>query len=279
VNAEPKLEDLSAYVDQELTGTARQELEAHLQTCETCRRRLDALRQTVSAVKAMPTEAPPRPFTIPPQRQQRKATTGWAWAGGALAAACLLIVVSIGFANLPHGGGTATTAARPATAQGGAADHFAAPGFNSTTVTDPQNPSRQLTLGTGMATTLSSDQSQKGTAASQAAPAPAYVPANGLLQVDLVLRGMPGDAVPTSLNDAHLRISLSRPGYEVFLTKPESFTATRESGAVRIAASYRLSSIGLPNPAAGDYTLRATWQGPDGSAVVLVAEVPVTITA
>ena len=92
MNTEPELEDLSAYLDKELTGTARQELEAHLQTCETCRRRLAALRQTVSAVQALPTEAPPRVFTIPPQRQQRRVATGWAWAGGALAAACLQLL-------------------------------------------------------------------------------------------------------------------------------------------------------------------------------------------
>jgi len=273
MSTEPELEDLSSYLDQELTGTARQQLEAHLQTCETCRRRLAALRQTVSAIQALPTEAPPRVFAIPPQRQQRTGAPGWAWAGGALAAACLLVVVTIGFANLTRGGGTATTAAQPAPLHGGAADRFAAPGFKSVTVTDPQNPSRQLTLSTGQAT-LSADQ--RSTTGSQGAPA--YVPASGLLQVSLVLQGVPGEGAPTSLSDAGVRISLSRPGYEVILTNPESFTASRESGAIRIAATYRLSSIGLPNPAAGDYTLRATWQGPDGSAVVLVAEVPVTIT-
>src|SRR5438270_526736 len=35
---EPQLEELSAYLDQELTDAARQELEAHLRECETCRR-------------------------------------------------------------------------------------------------------------------------------------------------------------------------------------------------------------------------------------------------
>lgn len=276
MSAEPNLEDLSAYVDQELTGIARQELEAHLQTCETCRRRLDAVRQTVSAVKALPIEVPPRAFTIPPQRQQRKATAGWAWAGGALAAACLLVVATIGYANLPHGGGAATTAARPQSAQGGAADRYAAPGYNAKTVTDPQNPSRQLTLTTGEGAAYLAAPAQGTASTSQGSPA--HVPASGSLQVGLILQGVPGDAAPTSLSDARVRISLSRPGYEVFLTKPETFSASRDNGAVRIAATYRLSSVGLPTPAAGDYTLRATWPGPNGSAVVLVAEVPITIT-
>src|SRR5713226_8335300 len=142
MNTEPELEDLSAYVDQELTGTARQELEAHLQTCETCRRRLAALRQTVSAVQALPKEAPPRVFTIPPQRQQRRGTAGWAWAGGALAAACLLVVTTIGLANLPHGGGMATNA--PASRYQGGADRVP-----TMTVTDPQDRSKQLTISSG----------------------------------------------------------------------------------------------------------------------------------
>lgn len=271
MSAEPKLEDLSAYVDQELTGTARQELEEHLQTCETCRRRLDALRQTVSAVKALPTEVPPRAFTIPPQRQQRKATTGWAWAGGALAAACLVVVATIGFANLPHGGGAATTAAMPQSA-----DRAAGSGFKAATVTDPQNPARQLTLTAGDGAALYAAPAQ-GSATTSQSPS-AHVSASGSLQVGLILQSVPGDAAPTTLSDARVRISLSRPGYEVFLTNPESFTSNREGGTVRIAATYRLSSVGLPNPAAGDYTLRATWQAPGGSTVVLVAEVPVRIT-
>ncbi|HYS01650.1 MAG TPA: zf-HC2 domain-containing protein, partial [Candidatus Eisenbacteria bacterium] len=136
--AEPQLEELSAYLDQELTGTARQELEAHLETCETCRRRLAALRQTVWAVQALPTEAPPRVFTIPPQRQQRTGAPGWAWAGGALAAACLLVVVTtIGLANLPHGG--AGTASGPAMQyESGGADRA-----SKMTVTDPRDRSKQ----------------------------------------------------------------------------------------------------------------------------------------
>ena len=270
MNAEPELEDLSAYVDQELTGTARQELEAHLQTCETCRRRLAALRQTVSAVQALPTEAPPRAFTIPHQRQQRTGTPGWAWAGGALAAACLLVVVTIGFANLPHGGGSASNAPA-ARFQGGAAQ---APNSQTMTVTDPQDPSKHLTLSTG-ATALYADKGS--TTSSQAAPLGASK--NQPLQVGLILQGVPGDAVPTSLSDAGVHLSLLRDGYEVALANPDTFSAAREGGAVRITATFRVGSVPLPTPAAGDYVLRVTWQVPDGSGVSLVAQVPVTITS
>jgi anti-sigma factor RsiW len=45
MSSEPQLEDLSAYLDHELTGSARQDLESHLAGCETCRRRLDGFLQ------------------------------------------------------------------------------------------------------------------------------------------------------------------------------------------------------------------------------------------
>lgn len=271
MNTEPELEDLSAYVDQELTGAARQELEAHLQTCETCRRRLAALRQTVSAVQALPTEAPPRAFTIPPQRQQRRVTTGWAWAGGALAAACLLVVVTtIGLANLPHGG--ASTASAPEARYQGGADH--APNLKTMTVTDPQDLSKQLTITSG-ATAFSADQGS--TTGPPAAPLAASK--NQPLQVDLILQGVLGDGVPTSLSDAHVRLALLRDGYEVALQNPDTFSAAREGGAIRITATFRMGSVPLPSPAAGNYVLRVTWQVPDGSGVSLVAQVPVTITS
>ena len=270
MNTEPELEDLSAYVDQELTGTARQELEAHLQTCETCRRRLAALRQTVSAVQALPTEAPPRVFTIPPQRQQRRGATGWAWAGGALAAACLLVVVTtIGLANLPHGGGMATTNA-PASRYQGGSDRGP-----TMTVTDPQDPSKQLTISSG-STAFSADQ---GTTTGSQAVAPMAASKNQPLQVGLILHGVPGDGVPANLTEAHVRLTLLRDGYEVALANPDTFSAARENGALRITATFRVGSPPLPSPAAGNYVLRVTWQVPDGSGVSLVAQVPVTVTS
>jgi putative zinc finger protein len=269
MNTEPELEDLSSYLDQELTGTARQQLEAHLQTCETCRRRLAALRQTVSAVQALPTEAPPRVFTIPPQRQQRRVPAAWAWAGGALAAACLLVVVTtIGLANLPHGGGMATTNA-PASRYQGGADRGP-----TMTVTDPQDTSKQLTISSG-STAFSADQ---GTTTGRAA-APLAASKNQPLEVGLLLQGVPGDGVPANLTEAHVRLALLRDGYEVALANPDTFSAARENGAIRMNATFRVGSPPLPSPAAGSYVLRVTWQVPDSSGVSLVAQVPVTVTS
>jgi hypothetical protein len=138
------------------------------------------------------------------------------------------------------------------------------------TVTDPQNPSRQLTLSTGtaaFAADRATNTSSQGTSA---------LPANGPLQVGLVLQGVPGSAVPTSLSDAGVHLTLLRDGYEVPLQNPDTFSAFRDGGAVRITASFRMGSVPLPSPAAGNYVLRVTWQV--DSRVSLVAQVPVTVT-
>lgn len=269
MSAEPELEELSAYVDQELTGTARQELEAHLETCETCRRRLDALRQTVSAVKALPMEAPPRAFTVPPMRQQRSTGPGWAWAGGALAAACLVVVVTVALTHIPQrGAGGASTAtlsqlyspnhaAQDRNTQAAPAAGLAL-GGNSQTVTDPQNGSIQLALATAGRT----------------------YGASGSLQVNLILQGVSGQTAPTNLADAGISLSLQRDGYGVSLQNPGSFSATREGDRLRITAVYRLSDLSFPRGAPGDYALVGAWQvpGQSGTSLILIAQVPLTIT-
>jgi hypothetical protein len=178
------------------------------------------------------------------------------------------VVTTIGLANLPHGG--AGTAAGPAAQfRGGAADSAANP--KTMTVTDPQHPSRQLTLSTGSGAFLA----DRASTTSSQAPA---MPANGPLQVGLVLQGVPGDGVPNDLSEAHVHLALLRDGYEVALTNPETFSAARENGAVRITVTFRVGSPPLPSPAAGNYVLRVSWQVPDGSGVSLVAQVPVTVT-
>src|SRR2546421_11791028 len=112
---EPLLEELSAYLDQELTGAARQELEPPRRGGEPCRRRLEALRHTVSMIQELPPEAPPRPFTIPAQRQQpRRTGPVLGWLGGAAAAALVAIIAVNGLQNLhvPRGAGVPATLSR-----------------------------------------------------------------------------------------------------------------------------------------------------------------------
>jgi len=58
--------DLSAYLDEELSPAERARVEAHLATCEQCRARLEELRQTVVLLRSLPPVPAPRSFAIDP---------------------------------------------------------------------------------------------------------------------------------------------------------------------------------------------------------------------
>src|SRR5207244_10570879 len=97
---EPALEELSAYLDHELGSEAHARVAAHIAGCQDCQARLDGLRQTTYAVRALPMETPPRAFTIPAQREL--SSRRWvpaAWLGGAAAAG---LVIVIGVTQLGH---------------------------------------------------------------------------------------------------------------------------------------------------------------------------------
>ncbi len=269
MNAEPQLEELSAYLDHELTGSARQDLESHLAGCETCRRRLEALRETVQAVRGLPLETPARTFTIPAQRRQAVRWEPFAWVGGLAAAAVL--VIAVGF-NLPHGGLTSPSTAfsnlRSQNSQGGAGVGAAAvPGVlhdqnqgapfaalaDRVTVSDPRDSARQLTLSTDAASYR----------------------ADGMLTVHVTVQGMPFSTPQTSTS-AGLRIVLVRAGAGVELYPGET---SQYSSLVTFTDSYAIGQLGLSEPVAGSYRLIAIWRIPDGSGTTLEAEVPVQITS
>jgi hypothetical protein len=170
--AEPELEELSAYLDQQLSGKA-DALEAHLGSCETCRRRLEALKQTVTAIRALPMESPPRVFAVP--QGARRPALRWTpllgWAGGAVAVALLVVIVGNALIGGPFGGAAFRSqggAAQPArerleeqapnwqgngptqsgAAQRSNADVGAASFANAAAAVDPVDPSHRLTLAT-----------------------------------------------------------------------------------------------------------------------------------
>lgn len=59
-NSDPFLERLSDYLDGELEGEARSEVERHLAGCAPCRRVLDQLQALVEAARALPDHEPER---------------------------------------------------------------------------------------------------------------------------------------------------------------------------------------------------------------------------
>lgn len=58
-------EQLSALLDEQLSGEERAVCEAHLRTCPRCRSELADLRQTVALLHALPAPELPRSFTLP----------------------------------------------------------------------------------------------------------------------------------------------------------------------------------------------------------------------
>jgi negative regulator of sigma E activity len=257
---EPTLEELSAYLDHELDGNAQARVAEHVPGCQDCQARLDGLRQTAYAVRALPMETPPRAFTIPAQRRQSFRWAPVGWLGGTAAA---LLVIVFGVTQLHFNGPAATSST--STVSGGLAaapykqvaptggqtygnDQFAAPArslANSTTASDPRQPVRSLEL--------SSD-------------ATSY-PAGGTMTVQVRITGLASNQVTA------VRLLLERSGYAVELPTP-SHGPTVPTG---FQGSYTLSKLALSNPVAGAYTLIAIEQLPGGDGGTLVARLPIMI--
>ena len=85
-------EDLSAYLDGQLSERRQRRLEEHLAACPACGRELNELRSVVEAVKSLPTVPVPRSFAIQPAAAPRVAPAPRAsLAFGALSAAALVV--------------------------------------------------------------------------------------------------------------------------------------------------------------------------------------------
>lgn len=255
IPGEPTLEELSAYLDHELEGDAQARVAEHITGCQHCQVRLDGLRQTVHAVRALPMETPPRSFTIPAQRRQSYRWAPVGWLGGAAAA---LLIVAVGVQQLqgPAGstsltsGGAAQKSAGSGVNELRSGDQYSAAQpasrANATTVSDPRQPSRSVTLSTD--------------AASYAA--------NGSMTVHVQLVGLKPEEV------SQPRLLLERNGYAIELTTPT------QGGSVvpaSLQVSYALGGLPLSNPVAGKYTLMLIERLPGDSGATLVARLPITI--
>jgi hypothetical protein len=99
----PDPEQLSAYIDGELTGAERDDLEQHLTSCSECSATVRAIRGTVADLRALPTPAPSetdswRVRAAIAKARRRPAARYRAWVAGAGVAAAViaLAVVTIG---------------------------------------------------------------------------------------------------------------------------------------------------------------------------------------
>jgi len=260
----PSLEELSAFIDHELSAEGRASVEDHIAGCAECRSRLDGLRQTTQAIRGLPMETPRRSFTIPPEGRRSWSWAPVGWLGGAAAA---LLVIAFGIQQLHVPGGTGITSGTSMNYSGSGSpnktteqaapgpasstpDRFGAAANHARTVVDPRNSHRQLTVTTDRA---------------------AY-PAAGSMIVTGFLDGDP------SADISQVRLVLRRGSYGVQLSQPADWTFSGPDpygGVLTFQATYVFSRLPLVDPRSGSYALVATWTAADGT--TLIAELPVTI--
>jgi anti-sigma factor RsiW len=271
IPTEPTLEELSAYLDHELDDDAKARVAEHVAGCADCEARLDGLRQTAYAIRALPMETPPRTFTIP---AKRRGSSSWVpvagWIGG-VAAAMLIIVVGVTHLPFhPASMASSTNGVSPVLGQGAAAPHalsapyrlvaplerqYYAPdstlqgsSANSKTVVSAQGSSRSLTISTD---------------------AKSYS-ASGVITIHVTTNGLSADEASS------VRIFLMREaGQGAFLVRLAA-PSTAPTYPFDYEAAYSIPQMQLPAPAAGNYTLQVTIDTSDHSG--LVAWLPVTIT-
>jgi hypothetical protein len=107
-------EDLSAFLDGQLSPARSARLEEHLASCEPCRQHLGELRAVVEGLRALPSISAPRSFALRPEqveaprRQAPIEAPKWAFGpAGAAATALLLFLVLVGVDLGTLGGGGA----------------------------------------------------------------------------------------------------------------------------------------------------------------------------
>jgi len=114
-------EELSASVDGRLSNRQRERVEAHLQSCADCRRKLEELRFLVAELRALPETKAPRSFALSPEmaaatrreaireRHEERTAARRIYLGlsGATVAAAILLIAVVGsdVAFFSRGGG------------------------------------------------------------------------------------------------------------------------------------------------------------------------------
>jgi Putative zinc-finger len=273
VPTEPTLDELSAYLDHELNDDATARVAEHVAGCADCQARLDGLRQTAYAIRALPMETPPRTFTIPAKRRE---SSRWvpvaSWIGG-VAAAMLIIV--FGVTHLPLHPGALSSAA-PAQPVSGGLGHGGAPYAQGAPYREvaPLDRSGQPTLDAASRAFSTNSKTVAGAQGSSSSLTistdGASYSASGVITLHVTTKGL------SSAEASSVRIFVMREtgqgGYLVRLM-PASNAPTFPFD---YQAAYSIQQMQLPAPVAGNYSLQVTIDTSDHSG--LVAWLPVTIT-
>jgi anti-sigma factor RsiW len=93
-------ENLSPFLDKQLTSSEQARVTRHLQECPACRADLQSLRQTVALLRATPVLKPPRTFFIPAsegvrQRHVQRSRLAYGYLQFATAVATVLLVLVV----------------------------------------------------------------------------------------------------------------------------------------------------------------------------------------
>ena len=270
IPTEPTLEELSAYLDHELDDDARARVAQHVAGCADCQARLDGLRETAFAIRALPMETPPRTFAIPAKRRE---TSSWApaarWIGGVAAA---MVIIVFGVTHLPIQPAGMATSASPVSGglgQGAAAPYAQGAPYRQVAPLgqSTQNDSTLRAFSSNSKTVAGAQGSSSSLTISTDG---ASYPASGAITLHVTTRGL------SSAEASSVRIFVMREngqgGFAVRLIPPSNAPAY----PFDYQAAYSIPQMQLPAPVAGNYTLQVTIDTSDHSG--LVAWLPLTIT-
>ena len=109
MSTHPDPGQLSAYVDGELTGTVRDDLEQHLTGCSDCSATVRALRATLADMRALPAPVPSeqeswalRAAIAKARKRPAERYRRFVFAAGGVAAVAAAIAVGVTFSSNPH---------------------------------------------------------------------------------------------------------------------------------------------------------------------------------
>lgn len=260
---EPTLEELSAFLDYELDVASESRVAEHIAGCADCQARLDGLRQTAHAIRALPMETPARRFTVPaaPARQ------GWRWAPagwiGGVAVAMLVVVIGVTHLNFgPAASPTAGTSNGAASLSAPyAAARNAAPGAGAAAPAD-----KTLTVASRAQAFSPFQPSRSIVIASDAR----NYTLRSTMTVEIDYIGFNPAQVPPA------ELFLERNGYAVQLSAPTH--ATAQPGGIE--GQYNLATLPLPQQPDGVYTMTVIQELPAdaGPGATLVAHLTITIS-
>jgi len=272
IPTEPTLEELSAYLDHELDDDDKARVAEHVAGCADCQARLDGLRQTTYAIRALPMETPPRTFAIPaPRRESFRWAPVAGWIGGVAAA---MLIIILGVQHLPFQSGNPTSST--GTISGGLAQGAAAPAAQGAPYREvvPLDRSGQSSLDAASRAFSANSKTVAGGQGSSSSltvsiDATSYR-ASGVITLHVTTKGL------SSAEASSVRIFVMREtgqgSYLVRLT-PASSAPTFPFD---YQAAYSIPQMQLPAPVAGNYSLQVTIDTSDHSG--LVAWLPLTIT-